>query len=156
MAPAPINGPNNGHSNEMLSFRLGVQEFCIDIMTVREIRGWTPTTPLPRAPTFVRGVVNLRGVVLPILDLAECLGFGPTEPTTQHVIIVSQVGSQIAGLLVTAVCDIITVGDKAFQPPPDLVTEPAKACIKGFLIVEERMVGLLSLDQLLPELAEAA
>ena len=96
-------------SRELLSFRAGAQEFCIDIMAVREIRGWTPATPLPHAPGYVRGVVNLRGAVLPIIDLAERIGLGRAEPTPQHVIIVTQVGTQLVGLLVSAVCDILTV-----------------------------------------------
>ena len=68
--PAEQNSPR-----EYITFRIGSQEFCIDIMAVREIRGWTPATPLPHAPGFVRGVINLRGAVLPIIDLAERLGF---------------------------------------------------------------------------------
>ncbi len=78
-------------------------------MSVREIRGWTPATALPRAPGFVRGVINLRGVVLPIIDLADRLGFAPAEPTPRHVIIVAQTGRQIVGLLVDAVSDIIAM-----------------------------------------------
>ncbi len=60
---------------EFVAFRLGDQDFCVDIMSVREIRGWSPATPIPHAPKFVRGVVNLRGAVLPIIDLAQRFGF---------------------------------------------------------------------------------
>jgi purine-binding chemotaxis protein CheW len=88
---------------EFIAFRIGVQEFCIDIMSVREIRGWTPATALPHAPPYVRGVINLRGSVLPIVDLAERLGFPPTDASARQVIIVVQVGAQIVGLLVDAV-----------------------------------------------------
>ena len=74
---------------ELIAFRIGEQEFCVDIMAVREIRGWTPATPLPHAPSFVRGVINLRGAVLPIIDLgARGSACAPTEPTARHVIIV--------------------------------------------------------------------
>lgn len=76
---------------ELISFRIGAQEFCVDIMAVREIRGWTPATPLPHSPAYVRGVINLRGAVLPIVDLAERLGLPPSTPTQRHVIIVAQV-----------------------------------------------------------------
>ena len=86
-----------------------MQEFCIDIMSVREIRGWTPATALPHAPAYVRGVINLRGSVLPIVDLAERLGFPPTDASARQVIIVVQVGAQIVGLLVDAVSDILTL-----------------------------------------------
>lgn len=67
-------------TRELISFRVGAQEFCVDIMVVREIRGWTPATPLPHAPAYMRGVVNLRGAVLPIVDLSERLGLGLPSP----------------------------------------------------------------------------
>jgi purine-binding chemotaxis protein CheW len=66
---------------ELIASRIGAQEFCVDIMAVREIRGYTPVTALPQAPSFLRGVINLRGAVLAIVDLAATLGFPPAEPT---------------------------------------------------------------------------
>ena len=98
----------NSANNEFVAFRVGAQDFCVDIMGVREIRGWTPATPLPHAPPFVRGVINLRGAVLPIVDLAMRFGLGLTEPTPRSVIIVVHVHQQIVGLLVDAVSDILT------------------------------------------------
>ena len=145
---APTAG---GPARELISFRVGAQEFCIDIMAVREIRGWTPATPLPHAPAYVRGVVNLRGAVLPIVDLAERLGLGAAEPTPSHVIIVAEVGTQVVGLLVSAVCDILAVTDTAIQPTPDVAAGPARACLHGLLTVGNRMVGLLRTDQLVPQ-----
>src|SRR6478736_3451685 len=91
---------------EFVAFRAGSLEFCINIMSVREIRGWTPATAIPRAPSYIRGVINLRGVVLPIVDLGVRLGLPGTEPTARHVIIVAQVGERAAGLLVDSVSDI--------------------------------------------------
>jgi purine-binding chemotaxis protein CheW len=149
----------NGHSQsrELLSFRVGAQEFCIDIMAVREIRGWTPATPLPHAPGFVRGVVNLRGAVLPIIDLAERIGLGRSEPTPQHVIIVAQVGTQLVGLLVSAVSDILTATEEMIQSTPDVAAPQTKAFVQGLLTVENRMLGVLRIDHLVPESAlEAA
>ena len=96
---------------ELIAFRIGEQEFCVDIMAVREIRGWAPVTPLPHSPTFLRGVLNLRGAVLPIVDLAGRLGLPAAEPTARHVIIVAQVNGQVIGLLVEAVSDILTIDD---------------------------------------------
>ena len=83
--------------SELISFRIGEQEFCVDIMAVREIRGWTPATPVPHSPRFVRGVINLRGAVLPVIDLADRLGLGTAVETARHVIIVVQIGSRIVG-----------------------------------------------------------
>ena len=136
-------------ARELLAFRVGRQEFCIDIMAVREIRGWTPATPLPHAPEHVRGVVNLRGTVLPVLDLAARLGLGAEEPTPQHVVVVAELGCQVVGLLVSAVCDILTPGEGAFQPIPNVASAVASH-MHGLLTVGDRTVGLLRLDQLLP------
>jgi purine-binding chemotaxis protein CheW len=135
---------------ELIAFRIGAQEFCVDIMSVREIRGWTPATALPQSPSFVRGVINLRGAVLPIVDLAARLGFPPAEPTARHVIIVAQIGSQVVGLLVDAVSDILTVTDDIVQPTPDVASEMAKTFVRGVLAVEGRMISLIALDNLLP------
>lgn len=138
------------HRRELISFRIGVQEFCVDIMVVREIRGWTQATALPRTPAYMRGVINLRGAVLPIVDLAARLGFAATDPTQRHVIIVAQVGPQIVGLLVDAVSDILTVGDEAIQAPPDVASDMVRNFVEGLLALEGRMISLISLDHLLP------
>ena len=69
---------------ELIAFRIGAQEFCVDIMSVREIRGWTPATPLPRSPGYMKGVINLRGTVLPIIDLGARFGLETSEPTARH------------------------------------------------------------------------
>jgi purine-binding chemotaxis protein CheW len=139
-----------GSSRELISFRIGEQEFCVDIMVVREIRGWTPATPLPRSPSFLRGVINLRGAVLPIVDLASRLGFEPTEPTQRHVIIVAQIDRQIVGLLVDAVSDILTVGDELVQPPPDVASDMVRNFVQGLLAIDGRMISLISLNRILP------
>ena len=137
---------------ELIAFRIGEQEFCVDIMAVREIRGWVPATPLPHSPPFVRGVINLRGAVLPILDLAARLGLPPPEPTARHVIIVAQIGTQIIGVLVDAVSDIITVGENTVQPPPELASDRVRTFVQGLLAIDSRMVSLISLDRVMPKI----
>ena len=149
--------PTSGAACEFVAFRVGVQEFCIDIMSVREIRGWTPATALPHAPSYVRGVINLRGSVLPIVDLAERLGFPPTDATARQVIIVVQVKSQIIGLLVDAVSDILTQSTENIQPTPDVASDIVRSFVRGVLAVEGRMIGLIELDNLMStELENAA
>ena len=88
---------------ELISFRVGEQEYCVDIMAVREIRGWSPATTLPQSPSYMRGVINLRGAVLPIMDLACRLGMPVIEPTVRSVFIVVKAGDRTVGLLVDAV-----------------------------------------------------
>jgi purine-binding chemotaxis protein CheW len=146
-----------GDRRELISFRIGAQEFCVDIMAVREIRGWTSATPIPHSPNYVRGVINLRGAVLPIVDLAARLGFAITEPTARSVIIVAHIGERTVGLLVDAVSDILTVSDEVIQPTPDVTCDTVKAFVKGILAVDDRLISLISLDRVLPDLdAEAA
>ncbi len=135
---------------KVVAFRIGAQEFCVDIMSVREIRCWTPATALPHTPNFVRGVINLRGFVLPIVDLAARFGFSPTEPTAQHVIIVTQIGNRTIGLLVDAVSDILTVTDDVVQPTPDIVSDMVETFVRGVFLVDGRMISLVALDDIVP------
>jgi purine-binding chemotaxis protein CheW len=147
MAKPVANDPNN---RELIAFRVGRQEFCINVMAVREIRGWTAATALPRSPRYVRGVINLRGAVLPIVDLAQRLGLPSTEPTARNVIIVVQIQHQQIGLLVDAVSDILTTNDRLIQPTPDVSSDLVKSFVKGLLPVDGRMISLISLDHVLP------
>jgi purine-binding chemotaxis protein CheW len=121
---------------EFVAFRAGSLEFCINIMSVREIRGWTPATAIPRAPSYIRGVINLRGVVLPIVDLGVRLGLPVTEPTARHVIIVAQVGERAAGLLVDSVSDILSVEDTSIQPTPDVASQLARMFVRGVIAMD--------------------
>jgi purine-binding chemotaxis protein CheW len=142
---------------ELISFRIGEQEFCVDIMAVREIRGWTPATPLPQAPSYVRGVINLRGAVLPIVDLSARLGLGETEPHVRNVIIVVRIGTRLVGLLVDAVSEVLTATPDMIQPTPDVSSDAVRRFIRGILALEGRMVSWITLDRILPEQeAEAA
>ncbi len=144
-------------SRELIAFRIGNQEFCVSIMSVREIRGWTPATKLPHTPSYMMGVLNLRGAVLPIVDLAARLGMRAAEPTPRHVIIVAQVGRQVIGLLVDAVSDILTVTDENIQPVPEVSSDMERQFARGILAIDKRMICLVELEGLFPdEESEAA
>jgi purine-binding chemotaxis protein CheW len=133
---------------ELIAFRIGDQEFCVDIMSVREIRGWTPATALPHSPGFVLGVINLRGAVLPIIDLSSRLGMKAADPTARHVIIVAQVHQKVVGLLVDAVSDILSVTSENIQPTPEVSSELDKSFARGVLAIEGRMICLIELEAL--------
>ncbi len=141
---------------ELLSFRLADQEYSVDIMSVREIRGWTRATPLPHAPAHVRGVINLRGTVLPVVDLSTRLGMSPVEGDARNVIIVVQVGTQSAGLLVDAVSDILALPRSELQPPPELAADAAHSFIEALTIIDGRMLRVLDLAAVLPDAAAEA
>jgi purine-binding chemotaxis protein CheW len=135
-------------SRQLITFQIGEQFLGVDIMAIREIRAWTPTTMLPHVPHHVRGVVNLRGTVLPVIDLSARLGWGDTDPTSRHVIIVVRIADQLQGLIVDAVNDIVSIDESAMQPPPSLGGNDATTYLDGIASVDDRMVMVLALDHL--------
>lgn len=148
--------PDRSAARELISFRVGDQEFCVDIMSVREIRGWSPATPLPGSARSVLGVINLRGVILPIIDLSSSVGRDPVTPTGRNVIIVVEVSRKLVGLLVDAVSDIITVTAEMIQPPPDMGEGTGDTFTRGILAIESRMICLIDPAALLPTMGQAA
>ncbi len=151
-------GESLNNTQELISFRIDEQEFCLDIMAVREIRGWTPATPLPHSPSYVRGVINLRGAVLPVIDLKARLGLGLVEPSARSVIIVVHIGSRLVGLLVDAVSEILAADRSSVQPTPNVGCETVSHFVRGIIAIEGRMISWVALDDILPEqeVAEAA
>lgn len=150
-----MNQPANigaSERRELTSFWTGEQEYCVDIMSVREIRGWSAATPLPQSPNYMRGVINLRGAVLSIMDLAERLDLPPTQPSERSVIIVVQVGERLVGLLVDAVSDILSITPDQIQPTPDVGCDQSKAFIRGLITIDDRMVSEIAVERLLPDL----
>jgi len=134
---------------EYLSFRIGAQEYTVDIMSVREIRGWTEATPLPHTPDYVRGVINLRGTVLPIIDLAARLALPPDENNDRSVVIVVHENDETVGLLVDAVSDILTISRTDLQSPPDMAGDNQHRFVSALIIEDERMIRILDLHNTL-------
>ncbi|WP_374303553.1 chemotaxis protein CheW [Ferrovibrio sp.] len=133
---------------EYLTFTAAGQEYGIDILSVREIRGWTIETPLPNSPAAVRGIINLRGQVVPIYDLRIRLGAERSVPSAIHVVIVVEAVSGFYGLLVDAVSDILSVADRELQPVPRTGMDGDHAFLTALLARDTRMVSLLDLDLL--------
>ncbi|WAJ29843.1 chemotaxis protein CheW [Antarcticirhabdus aurantiaca] len=136
---------------EMIAFRVGEQEFCVDILAVREIRGWTPTTAIPHAPHYVLGVINLRGTVLPVVDLSSRLGFPASVPTPRHVIVVVIAEGQTIGLLVDAVSDILSISTDMMKSAPEIAQDQTKTFITGVVAVDSRMIARIAPERMLPE-----
>lgn len=143
---------------QFISFTIGSEEYGIDIMAIREIKGWTAVTPLPDTPPHIRGVIDLRGAIVPILDLRTRFGGPPTVATPRHVVIVIAVAGAMAGLLVDAVADILATDDAAIQPVPEMDHQHSHGFLSGLITVDGRMVALLDLDQVFDahHLAKAA
>ncbi|MCB1438509.1 MAG: chemotaxis protein CheW [Nitratireductor sp.] len=147
----------HGQLQEFIVFKSGDQEFCIDIRCTKEIRGWTQSTPLPHSSEYVVGVINLRGTILPIVDLAKRMGLKSEGPSERHVIIVVQVGEKSFGMLVDSVSDILNVGPSELRPVPDINADLAEDMFRQVVVLDGRIICEITLDWILPEIeAEVA
>jgi purine-binding chemotaxis protein CheW len=146
-----------GKQIEFVTLVAGGQSFCIEITQIREIRRWTPVTLLPHSPSYVLGVINLRGAVIPILDLAAKLGFRAIEPTERHVIIIIAIEERIVGLLVESVSEILGISSEMVRETPRTQEDESTRAINGIIPTGDDMIKILSLEALLPAtLATAA
>ena len=133
---------------QFVSFVVGEQNYCVDIMAVREIKAWTGITALPNSPAHIRGVINLRGAIVPVIDLRKRFGQEFTEPTPSHVIVIVAVGDIQNGLLVDGVSDIVTVNRKDIAPIPNMEGEDKNPYFQGLITSQENLVAVIALDQL--------
>ena len=131
---------------EFVSFSVANQKYCLEITQVREIRRWSPVTVLPHAPIDVLGVMNLRGSVIPIYDLAARFGLGRTKAGERNVIIVSAIREKMVGLLVEAVSEIISVKADSIQETPDVQSDATRECIEGIISLDSEMARVINLD----------
>jgi purine-binding chemotaxis protein CheW len=137
--------------SELLSIRIGNQEFAMDIRSIREIRGWITSTHLAHAPHYIKGMINLRGSVLVVIDLAERLGLHAQEPNAASVVVVVEDDQRVAGLLVDAVCDIITVTDDMRQQTPQTGSSIPRKFIEGLIMMDSRIISIVSIPAIMPE-----
>ena len=145
--------PNSTH--QFLTFALGQEEYGVEILKIQEIKGYSAVTPLPNAPSYVKGVLNLRGTIVPIVDLRQKFGLPEAPYTAFTVIVVVQVQGKTLGFVVDAVSDVLTVPSEAIQPTPDLHGQVDTSFLNGLAQSGEKLVILLDIDQVLTA-AEAA
>ena len=134
---------------ELVSFAIGNEHYGIDIMAVREIKEWSNVTRLPDQPDYLRGVLNLRGVIVPIIDLRCRFGQGVTESTPTHIIMVVQIGSRQIGLLADRVLDIVSFEASKIQPVPTVEAGTRTEFLAGLITIEGEMIALIDLPNLL-------
>jgi len=143
---------NNGartYPNQLISFAIGDDQYGVDIMAVREIKGWSDITHLPEQPDYMRGVLNLRGIMVPIIDLRCRFGQGTTEATPLHIVIVVQIGTRHVGLLADRVLDIVAINRSQIQPIPRVSHDARADFLSGLVTIESGMIALIDLTQLL-------
>ncbi len=142
------------HSEEtidIIAFRLRDQEFCVKTTTIREIRGWAPSTPIPHAPPEVLGVMNLRGSIIPIIDLACKLGMTRTEADERSAIVVAEVHNMVIGMLVDRVSDILTVPASSIQPIPEVANSFDNTFSEGIIAHADSMICFLNISKMFDE-----
>ncbi len=151
-------------TRQYISFNVGKELYAVEITMVREIKGWIPTTNIPNSSAFMRGVINLRGVIVPVFDLRTRFNRGTTDPGKNHVVIIVKLDERTIGILVDAVSDILTISSEEILPIPDQDVNPEYSFMEGLVAVGDQgdqMVAivrpkmLFDLD-LVPELEQTA
>jgi purine-binding chemotaxis protein CheW len=147
----------NGESavvQQYLSFRVADEDYAVPILQVQEIIGLTKTTVIPNTPPHVLGVVNLRGNVVPVLDLSQKFGMGPTQRSRTTVNIVVNVAQRTLGLVVDAVSDVVDLAAGSVQPPPAFDCTVDVSFLEGVAHADDRMLLILDLDRMIDFEAE--
>ena len=143
---------STGGGTQVLTFLLGVEEYGVDILKVQEIRGWDHATPIPNTPTYVKGVINLRGTIVPIVDLRSRLSMDVRGYDSTTVVIVLKIASptreKTMGVVVDAVSDVHYVPVQAVRPAPSLGSIDADY-VSGLATVDDKMLIMLDVDSLL-------
>ena len=135
--------------HEYLTFTLGAEEYGVDILKVQEIRGVDQVTRLPDAPEFIKGVINLRGVIVPVVDLRIKLGCALVEYNSFTVVIVLNVKGRVVGAVVDSVSDVLELQRENIKPAPDMNSQVDTAYITGIASVGERMLILMDIEALM-------
>jgi purine-binding chemotaxis protein CheW len=146
-------GAADTDADQYLTFSLADEEYGVDILRVQEIKGWTPVTQIPNAPAFLKGVLNLRGTIVPIVDLRMRFNLKEIEYTPTTVVIVlsllTEGRERTFGIVVDAVSDVLNIATADIRPKPDFGTVVDADFINGLATVDEQMVMLLDIDRLL-------
>ena len=150
---ADLTLKDNDETDQYLTFIMAEEEYGVDILSVQEIRGWENVTPLPNSPKHVKGVINLRGTIVPIVDLRQRFGLQNIEYGPLTVVIVLKVESRdkerVMGIVVDAVSDVYALSSDDMRAAPDLGDHVDTAYIKGLVNVDSKMVILLDINELL-------
>lgn len=142
-------GRGSAPQTQFISFAIGDDQYGVDIMAVREIKGWSDITHLPKQPEYVRGVLNLRGAIVPIVDLRCRFGQGLTETTPLHIVIIVQIGGRQVGLIGDRVLDIVSVAAADIQKVPRTGHGEQTNFLSGLVTHDSVMIALIDLPNLL-------
>ena len=135
--------------SEFLSFTLGKEEYGIDILKVQEIRGYDAVTAIANTPEFIKGVINLRGIIVPIVDMRIKFHLGKVEYDQFTVVIILNVAGRVVGMVVDGVSDVITLGPEQIKPAPEFGSAIDTQYVMGIGTVDERMLILVDIERLM-------
>jgi len=138
-------------ASEYLNFTLGNEHYAVDILTVQEIRGYSDVTRIPDAPDYIKGVINLRGTIVPVMDLRIKLGMEHITYNPSTVMIVFNFNQRVVALVVDSVSDVIELDPSQLRAPPELGNSVDSRCISGIGTVDERMLIVLNIESLMIE-----
>ncbi|MFC5462607.1 chemotaxis protein CheW [Massilia niabensis] len=144
-----MNSNTEDSSREVLAFKLGQEEYAIDILAVQEIRGYEPVTRIANAPDFIKGVVNLRGVIVPIVDMRIKFALSNSTYDSTTVVIVLNLGKQTVGMVVDSVSDVTNLAAEQIRPAPDMGSALSADYLTGLGTVDERMLILIDIVRLM-------
>jgi purine-binding chemotaxis protein CheW len=136
---------------QYLTFDLADEHYGVDILKVQEIKGYTAVTRIPNTPEYLKGVLNLRGTIVPIIDLRLKFGMGATEPTAFTVIVVANVKDRVMGILADAVSDVLEIAENDIQPPPELGPKVDVSFVSGIGSCNDHLVTLLDIDRVMSD-----
>ena len=139
----------SGESRELLTFTLGSEEYGIDILKVQEIRGYEAPTRIANSPPFIKGVINLRGVIVPIVDLRIKFHLGEPSYDQFTVVIILNIGKRVVGVVVDGVSDVIQLGSANLRPSPEFGSTLDTQYILGLGTIDERMIIVVDIEQLM-------
>jgi purine-binding chemotaxis protein CheW len=148
-APASESALDQSNLIEYVTFAIDEDQYGVAIMSVREIKGWSGVTHLPKQPEYVRGVLNLRGAMVPIIDLRCRFSQGVTDASAIHVVIIVQIGQHLIGLLADRVLDIVSFENAKIQPIPKVGNASQAAFLSGLITIDDDMIALIDLENLL-------
>ena len=140
---------NEADTQQFLTFKLAGEEYGVGILSVQEIRGWSAVTAIPHSPNWLLGVINLRGVVVPIIDLRIKFNFAKAEYNEFTVVIILNVGARVVGVVVDGVSDVITLSPEQIKPAPSLGNNTDTSHIIGFGTLDDRMRILMDVERLM-------
>jgi len=149
IAPAVARGDIEAGGREYLAFTLGSEEYGIDILKVQEIRGYDTVTRIANAPAFIKGVINLRGHIVPIVDMRIKFNLESAEYNQFTVVIILNVASRVVGMVVDSVSDVIQLGAEQIRPAPDFSATFDTEYITGLGTIDERMLILVDIEKLM-------